>query len=68
MILLNLSINLGGKKTMKKVLSVLLAAAMVMGMSVSAFAANKVWGSYSTDDLLKVDGTKASVTDVAPLI
>ena len=49
---------------MKKVLSVLLAAAMVMGMSVSAFAANKVWGSYSTDDLLKVDGTKASVTDV----
>jgi hypothetical protein len=41
MILLNLSINLGGKKTMKKVLSVLLAAAMVMGMSVSTFAADK---------------------------
>ena len=29
---------------MKKVLSVLLAAAMVMGMSVSAFAADKEWG------------------------
>ncbi len=35
---------------MKKVLSVLLAAAMVMGMSVSAFAA-KTWVSASTDDL-----------------
>ena len=36
---------------MKKVLSVLLAAAMVMGMSVSAFAANndKVWGADATD-------------------
>ncbi len=32
---------------MKKVLSVLLAAAMVMGMSVSAFAADKVWGTNS---------------------
>ncbi len=40
---------------MKKVLSVLLAAAMVMGMSVSAFAASdKVWGKgpadYDTDN------------------
>ncbi len=36
---------------MKKVLSVLLAAAMVMGMSVSAFAADndKVWGKDATD-------------------
>ncbi len=35
---------------MKKVLSVLLAAAMVMGMSVSAFAADKVWGTNSEYD------------------
>ncbi len=42
---------------MKKVLSVLLAAAMVMGMSVSAFAApNYTWDSKSTDDAVgKVD-------------
>ena len=35
---------------MKKVLSVLLAAAMVMGMSVTSFAANYTWDSKSTDD------------------
>ncbi len=34
---------------MKKVLSVLLAAAMVMGMSVSAFAADKTWGKGEED-------------------
>ena len=34
---------------MKKVLSVLLAAAMVMGMSVSAFAANHKWAANSDD-------------------
>ena len=51
---------------MKKVLSVLLAAAMVMGMSVSVFA-DKTWGSSSTDDLYYMDGTtkvKLSVKDV----
>jgi len=35
---------------MKKVLSVLLAAAMVMGMSVTSFAADYTWNSKSTDD------------------
>ena len=35
---------------MKKVLSVLLAAAMVMGMSVSSFAATLVFGADTTDD------------------
>ncbi|MBQ9969470.1 MAG: acid shock protein, partial [Oscillospiraceae bacterium] len=45
---------------MKKVLSVLLAAAMVMGMSVSAFAADedagyKVYGSGSGTNTAKVD-------------
>ena len=42
---------------MKKVLSVLLAAAMVMGMSVSAFAAaDRVWAATTNDDVANVHG------------
>ena len=48
---------------MKKVLSVLLAAAMVMGMSVSAFA-DVTFGSSSTDDLVAADKTALNVNDV----
>ena len=51
---------------MKKVLSVLLAAAMVMGMSVSAFAADYTYGANSTNDL-KDGTTKLSFDDVAKL-
>ena len=47
---------------MKKVLSVLLAAAMVAGMSVASFA-DVTFGSSSTDDL-KAGTTKLSVEDV----
>ena len=42
---------------MKKVLSVLLAAAMVAGMSVSAFAAaDRVWAATTNDDVANVHG------------
>jgi len=48
---------------MKKVLSVLLAAAMVMGMSVASFA-DVTFGSKSSKDLKAADLTKISVDDV----